>query len=148
MVKTQVHIDWMLRAHLEQVLRIERRAYGKYRWSEDDFIRVNRSMNNVPMVAMLDDDVVGYMIYERAKTRLQLLRIAVDHQRFRQGIGQQLMRRLLGKLEQRKELRNIVLEVRESNLNAQLFFKSMGFVWFETIKAEDEDIYRMQRRKS
>ena len=67
----------------------------------------------------------------------------------RQGIGTALVDKLVSKLSPHRRNR-IVLEVRETNLEAQLFFKSLGFRAISVLRDyyDDtvEDAYLMQFR--
>ena len=62
------------------------------------------------------------MIYELHKTRLHILNFAVAAEMPRQGIGTQMVDKLVGKLSSQRRTR-ITLEVRETNLPAQFFFR-------------------------
>ena len=124
-LQAPAHIRWMIRRDLPTVLNIEERCF-EYPWKEEDFIRCLRQRNCIGMVAERGDQVLGFMIYELHKTRLHLLSMAVDPDYSRQGIGRIMVEYLISKLSYQR--RNwLVLEVRESNLPAQLFFKSLGF---------------------
>src|SRR5690606_15685441 len=70
--------------------------------------------------------VVGFMVYELHKRQLHLLKFAVAKRYRRLGVGAQMVAKLVGKLGPHL-LTRIVLEVRESNLAAQLFFRAQGF---------------------
>jgi len=87
------------------------------------------------------------MIYELHKTRLQVLNFAVHPDYRRQGIGRQMVAKLAGKLSSHRRTR-IALEVRETALSAQLFFKVQGFRATDLLREhfEDtgEDAYLMQ----
>jgi len=78
------------------------------------------------MVAEQDDDVLGFMIYELHKQRLHILNFAVHPDQRRKGIGETMVNKLLGKLSQERRSK-ILLEIRETNMDAQLFFSEMGF---------------------
>ena len=67
-----VHIRWMIRRDMSDVLSIENESF-EFPWSEQDFIRCLRQRNCIGMVAEVDDQIVGFMIYELHKTRLHLL---------------------------------------------------------------------------
>ena len=121
-----VKIRWLIRNDAPEVLGIERACFGDDAWSEEDFLCCLRQRNCIGMVAELDHEVVGFMIYELHKARLRVLNFAVDLKLRRQGVGSQMVQRLVDKLSQRRR-KEIVLEVRESNLDAQLFFQSCGF---------------------
>ena len=69
--EVRVHIRWMIRRDMPEVLDIESESF-EFPWSEDDFIRCLRQRNCIGMVAELDDQVVGFMIYELHKTRLHI----------------------------------------------------------------------------
>lgn len=143
-----VHIRWMIRRDMPAVLGIENRCF-EFAWNEDDFIRCLRQRNCIGMVAEEDDKVVGFMIYELHKNRLHILNFAVHPDRRRNGIGQAMVSKLLGKLSHERRNR-IMLEVRETNLEAQLFFKSIGFRAISVLRDfyDDtvEDAYLMQYR--
>ena len=64
-----VHIRWMIRRDMPEVLDIESRSFDGP-WSEEDFMRSLRQRNCIGMVAEHDDCIVGFMIYELHKTRM------------------------------------------------------------------------------
>jgi ribosomal-protein-alanine N-acetyltransferase len=125
-VKT--YITWMIHRDHAEVLDIERACFGEYAWSEKEFRDVSRNRHCIGMVARCEksDAVVGYMVYESCKNKLELLNLAVDPAHFRRGIGLQLIAKLVGKLTANRRTR-ISTIVRESNLGAQLFLKAVGF---------------------
>ena len=65
------------------------------------------------------------------------------------GIGKQMVLRLIDKLSQQRR-NEILLEVRERNLDAQLFFKDEGFRAVSVLRCHyddtDEDAYIMRFR--
>jgi ribosomal-protein-alanine N-acetyltransferase len=147
-VQTPVHIRWMIRRDMPEVLTIEGQAF-EFPWSEDDFVRCLRQRNCIGMVAEHNERVVGFMIYELHKNRLHILNFAVHEQLRRRGIGGQMIRKLISKLSPQRRSR-IMLEVRETNLSAQLFFRDVGFRAISLLRDfyEDttEDAYLMQYR--
>jgi ribosomal-protein-alanine N-acetyltransferase len=74
------------------------------------------------MVAEHNERVVGFMIYELHKNRLHILNFAVHEQMRRRRIGTQMVRKLASKLSCERRNR-LMLEIRETNLSAQLFFR-------------------------
>ena len=146
--QTRLHIRWMIRRDMADVLEIENENF-EFPWSEDEFIRCLRQRNCIGMVADQDDEVVGFMVYELHKTRLHVLNFAVSRGHCRKGIGRRMVQKLVGKLSQQRRTR-LVLEVRETNLAAQLFFRSLGFRAVNVLKDyyddTTEDAYVMQYR--
>ena len=141
-----VHIRWMIRRDMPEVNEIETRSF-EFPWSDEDFIRCLRQRNCIGMVAEHSERVVGFMIYELHKTRLHILNFAVASDVRRRGIGRQMMDKLIGKLSSQRRTR-ISLEVRETNLAAQVFFRASGFkatsVLHEFYDDSPEDAYLMQ----
>jgi len=141
-----IHVRWMIRRDMPDVLAIEREAF-EFPWSEEDFTRSLRQRTCIGMVAEYADSVVAFMIYELHRTRLHVLNFAVLRSHRRLGIGTQMLRRLIAKLAPERRSR-IVLEVRETNLPAQLFFREAGFravsVLRDFYRDSDEDAYLMQ----
>jgi len=146
--EVRVHIRWMIRRDMPEVLAIESESF-EFPWLEEDFIRCLRQRNCIGMVAEHDDRVVGFMIYELNKTRIHVLNFAVASDYRRRDVGTQMISKLIGKLSAQRRTR-IVLEVRETNLAAQLFFRTSQFRATSVLRSyyEDtpEDAYLMQYR--
>jgi len=144
----RIHIRWMIRRDMPEVLQIENEGF-EFPWSEDDFIRCLRQRNCIGMVAEHEDRVIGFMIYELHRSRLHLLNFAVASDFRRRRVGCQMLTKLLAKLSAQRRTR-IALEVRETNLPAQLFFRNLGFRAVSVLRDfyEDttEDAYLMQYR--
>jgi ribosomal-protein-alanine N-acetyltransferase len=146
--KVCVHIRWMIRRDMPEVLSIETHSF-EFPWSDEDFIRCLRQRNCIGMVAEYDERVVGFMIYELHKNRLHVLNFAVRSEFRRLGVGQAMIQKLIGKLSEQRRNR-ILLEIRETNLAAQLFFRQCGFRAVSVLRDfyddTTEDAYLMQYR--
>jgi ribosomal-protein-alanine N-acetyltransferase len=146
--EVRVHIRWMIRRDMPEVLAAELESF-EFPWSEDDFIRCLRQRNCIGMVAEHDDRVVGFMIYELHKTRIHVLNFAVAEEYRRAGVGSQMLAKLIAKLSSQRRSR-VILEVRETNLAAQLFFRENGFRAVSVLRSyyadTPEDAYLMQYR--
>src|SRR5436305_626827 len=144
----RVHIRWMIRRDMPEVMVSERASF-EYAWTEDDFLRCLRQRNCIGMVAELDDRVVGFMIYELHKTRLHILNFAVHPTARRYGIGGQMVGKLVNKLSTHRR-QKITLAVRERNLTAQVFFRAFDFKATRVLRNyyEDsgEDAFQMEYR--
>lgn len=135
--QVRVHIRWMIRRDMPEVLQTERQSF-EHAWSEEDFLRCLRQRNCIGMVAELDESVVGFMIYELHKTKLHILNFAVAPSFRRLGIGRQMIQKLVAKLSSHRRTR-VTLAVRETNLPAQLFFRSMAFRAVKVLRGYYED---------
>ena len=62
-----VHVRWMIRRDMPEVLGIEQQAF-EFPWSDEDFTRCLRQRNCIGMVAEITDSVVAFI--DRKSTRL------------------------------------------------------------------------------
>jgi ribosomal-protein-alanine N-acetyltransferase len=135
--QVRVHIRWMIRRDMPEVLQTEQESF-EYSWTEEDFLRCLRQRNCIGMVAEQGEKVVGFMIYELHKAKLHILNFAVHPQYRRVGVGAQMVAKLISKLSSHRRTR-ITLEVRETNLPAQLFFRAQGFKAVRVLRGFYED---------
>src|SRR5215212_8451955 len=146
--QVRVHIRWMIRRDMPEVLQTEQQSFP-FAWTEEDFLRCLRQRNCIGMVAEYGEKVVGFMIYELHKAKLRILNFAVHPNWRRHGVGSQMVAKLISKLSSHRRTR-ITLEVRETNLAAQLFFRRQGFRAVRVLRSyyEDsgEDAFLMQYR--
>jgi ribosomal-protein-alanine N-acetyltransferase len=140
----------MISSDMPEVLAIEFENF-EFPWLEEDFIRTLLQKNCIGMVAEHDGRVVGFMIYDLHKTRIHLLDFAVATEYQLHGIGRAMANKLICKLSSARRT-SIVCEVRENNVDAQVFFRTMGFRATRVLKDfyEDspEDAYQFVRRHS
>ncbi len=120
-----ITIRWMLRKDIPQVEAIENSVF-EFPWRHDEFPRCLIRRNCIGMVAQRRDWVMGYMIYSLHKSRLNILNFAVHPLTRYCGIGRMMCEKLKGKLSQQRRTR-IIADIRDSNVDAQLFFAAMGF---------------------
>jgi ribosomal-protein-alanine N-acetyltransferase len=135
--QVRVHIRWMIRRDMPEVLQAEQDSF-EFAWTEEDFLRCLRQRNCIGMVAECGEKVVGFMVYELHKSKLHILNFAVSPAARRTGIGAQMVAKLIGKLSSHRRTR-ITLEVRETNLPAQLFFRAQGFLATRVLRGYYED---------
>ena len=146
--QVRVHIRWMIRRDMPEVLQTEQESF-EYAWTEEDFLRCLRQRNCIGMVAEQGEKVIGFMIYDLHKAKLHILNFAVHPLCRRSRVGTQMVAKLISKLSSHRRTR-ITLEVRETNLGAQLFFRQQGFRAVRVLRCyyEDsgEDAFLMQYR--
>src|SRR5712691_4648717 len=133
----RVHIRWMIRRDMPEVLQTEQESF-EFAWTEEDFLRCLRQRNCIGMVAEQGEKVVGFMIYELHKSKLHILNFAVQPAHRRSGVGAQMVAKLISKLSSHRRTK-ITLEVRETNLPAQLFFRTQGFKAMRVLRAYYDD---------
>ncbi len=142
----RVHIRWMIRRDMPEVLQTEQESF-EYSWTEEDFLRCLRQRNCIGMVAEQGEKVIGFMIYELHKSKLHIMNFAVLPAYRRFGVGGQMAAKLISKLSSHRRTR-ITLAVRETNLSAQLFYRAQGFRAMRVLRSfyEDsgEDAFLMQ----
>ena len=144
----RVHIRWMIRHDMPQVVDIEEESF-EFPWNKEDFVCNLRRRDCIGMVAEYKNYIVGFMIYELHRTTIRILNFAV-HPAWRcRGVGSQMLAKLTAKLSLRRR-KQIILEVRETNLSAQLFFRANEFRAISVLRGyytdTPEDAYRMQLR--
>lgn len=142
-------IRWLIRRDMPEVLQIEQDSFADP-WTDEDFLCCLRQRNCIGMVAEVLDKrprIAGFMIYELHKSQLHLLNMAVAPRERRKGIGKAMMDRLADKLSMQRR-NEILLEVRERNTGAQLFFRSQRFQAIRVLRGHyedtDEDAYLMR----
>lgn len=146
----RARISWMIRADMDAVLEIEKNSF-EFPWTEEEFIRCLRQRQVIGLVVREGNEVEGFCIYELHERRIHLLSMAVDPNHRRRGVAGEMIQKLTGKLSHDRRNR-IVLEIRESNLAAQLCFRKHGFRATGLLKDfyEDspEDAYLFQYREA
>ena len=146
--QARVHIRWMIRRDMPEVLHVEATSF-EFAWTEEDFLRCLRQRNCIGMVAEHGEKVVGFMIYELHKNKLHILNFAVHSDWRRCGVGAQMVAKLISKLSNHRRTR-ITLEVRETNLSAQLFFQKQEFKAVRVLRGfygdSGEDAFLMEYR--
>lgn len=69
-------IRWLIKRDMPEVLEIAHSGYSPL-WSEDDFMEQLRKSNCIGVVAELNHDVLGFMVYCLEKSRLVVINFAV-----------------------------------------------------------------------
>ena len=139
------HIRWLIQRDFADVLAIDAASFAT-RWEKNDFATALRKHNCIGMVSEHGNEIVGMMIYLVLDGELELLRLAVKPSVRRLAVGWQMMEKLIGKLSYLSRY-SIRVNVRESNLAGQLFFRSCGLkavgVNRQAFNDTGEDAYQM-----
>lgn len=145
-VQCETYIRWMTTLDMPMVLAIETESFDSA-WTEKDFLRCMREQHAIGMVAEQGNAVAGFMFYEIQRSRYHILNFAVNQRFRRRGIGRDMVSKLKEKAA-RGRRPCLTLEVGERSLDAQLFFKAMGFMATEVLRGfydtPPEDAYHMR----
>lgn len=112
-------------AVLDALMEIETRTFSDP-WRREMFSS-SMAVGNVRFFTAEEEGaIVGYLLLMEIAPEGEILNLAVDPDRRRQGIGDRLMAAALGYARDR-EIETLFLEVRESNLAAQSLYRKAGF---------------------
>lgn len=146
-------LRWMIRPDVADVMEIERRSF-QFPWDEAELLTCLKQRNCIGTVYESSQGCIyGFMVYELHKDMLQIINLAVAPEARLTGVGRAMVQRLIDKLSNQRR-RFIEAEVRETNLNAQLFFSAAGFRAVETLRKhydetdEDAILFRYTLPKS
>lgn len=121
-----VQIRWMTRKDIPEVLEIEQSCFENP-WSAEDFSGHLKLRNTIGMVSEdRQHQIIGFMVYALEKSVLEVRNFAVAAGYRMRGVGDAMAMKLIAKLSQQRR-QKIIVAVRETNLDAQLFFHAIGF---------------------
>lgn len=149
MDRIKVRIRWMSYQSVSVIQTIDRVSFEQS-WAKDEFLKCLRNHSTIIcQVAEYNNQIIGFFICERRKSRYHILRMAVLPEFRRSGVGTKLTEMWAKKLVAGKRS-SITIAVRERDLTAQLFFKSLGYlavgIHREYYDDPTEDAYFMQFR--
>jgi ribosomal-protein-alanine N-acetyltransferase len=110
---------------IRNIVEIEKASFTTP-WSEVPFLNEIYNTNSIPKVAVLENNVVGYIFIRFIPDEAHLMNLAVHHDFRRRGIATTLMNSVMSELKG-KDCRFLSLEVRVSNLIAIKFYERNGF---------------------
>lgn len=95
-------------------------------WSEKALTETWEQKTSVMITARKDGELIGYLIVYLVEGEGEIARIAVKQEKRRQGVAGHMLLELENICEEQK-IGRLLLEVRESNLDAISFYKDKGF---------------------
>jgi ribosomal-protein-alanine N-acetyltransferase len=143
------YIRWLNRSDMQEVLGIEQASFP-YPWELKDFYHILQPKKTWGKVCEIDGKVVGFIIYHTDRDAYNIVNLAVHPDYRKRGVGRALVDDMLEKVHplRRHEAR---LTVSEQNLDAQLFFREIGFKATKVLRAfygPDHDGYLMVYKAS
>ena len=123
--RTSISFNKLTPVEIQSVLSIEEHN-SDYPWSQLQFNTSIENSNNLCYYLSLDDKTIGYLIALLAGDTADILNIGIDPDFKRQGYGSALLNQLIEELRKR-DIGEILLEVRAGNKSAIQFYKKQGF---------------------
>ena len=121
---------------------------GRVRWDswfKDIEEAINDDIHMVFIVCVEEEDV-GYLWMNEENVTLWITAIVLEEQWQRQGIGGQIIKRLIKECKDNGK-KAIELGVQQNNKTALNFYQKMGFIKYDTIRSANTDLLRMQLKK-
>ena len=115
----------MQQCHIEGILAVERECFTTP-WSENSFRAELANPLAYYIVALDNDDVVGYGGMWKVCGEGHVTNIAVRESHRRQGVGNGICSRLISE-SSKDGINALTLEVRKSNIPAQKMYEKLGF---------------------
>lgn len=145
-----VRVRLACRGDVGRLAEIEAATF-EFPLDRDDLRDLLSSRKHVCYVALFEHLAVGHLVYRHSRSEFEICSLAVDPPRQRRGVGRAMMSRLLTYVNAPDvPHRTVSAVVRERNLAAQLFFRSLGFRAIQTLRGHwqetDEDAYVMALR--
>lgn len=138
----------MQQAHTLAALWIEQENEEGPVWNEAQIRKAVDDYKHLKFITTIGKDVVGFAMGLLREEELFVHHVVVSREHRRKGVGKALVISLLAEALRRNRFKAI-LQIRESNLGAQLFLKGLKFSAVNIIHKyyEDtgEDAYLMER---
>ncbi len=123
-LKTQYQFRPMQMDDLDAIMAIEPQIYP-YPWTRGNFSDSLTSGYSA-WVLMLNEQIIGYSLMMLVLDEAHLLNLSVAKAYQKQGLGRVLLEHMVG-IAKSKQMANMFLEVRPSNISAIALYENMGF---------------------
>lgn len=121
-----VEVTWLSPRERDDAEVIQLISFGE----NEDLQKLMKRQDTVILASRQHGRLVGVMRYTLRDKHVVIESIAVDPTRRRQGIGKHMVLNLLSRLDpKRRWICNV--NVKESDLDSQLFFSQCGFMAYE-----------------
>ncbi len=124
--RNNIKIKNMEHYELPYIAEMEKRCFLVCAWTENMFKNaLDSADNNIMLTAYFNDMIAGYIVMSFCIDEAEIMVIAVDEPFRKNGIAQELINSAENLVKDRAE--RILLEVRESNIEAQNLYIKNGF---------------------
>ncbi len=125
-IMAKVRIKKMTEADVKDVVRIEQTTFSAP-WSYESFVQELDHMQAYYKVILCDEQIIGYGGFWKILDEGHITNIAIQKEQRHCGYGTQLIQDLIREAEKHK-IKNMTLEVRESNMHAIKAYQKLGFI--------------------
>ncbi|MBZ5527715.1 MAG: ribosomal protein S18-alanine N-acetyltransferase [Acidobacteriia bacterium] len=115
----------MVTGDAQAVVAIGRQCPEAAGWPEESYARLEE-LGYRGWVAVAGEEICGFLVARCAAGEAEILNLAVKPERRRQGHARGMLRAAMEGLKA-EGVREVYLEVRESNAGAQAFYEGAGF---------------------
>jgi ribosomal-protein-alanine N-acetyltransferase len=138
-----VEIRWLTENDVGFVAGLSQQCFGPRGLTAAQVLAFAAKPNYIPKVIRVDGKPAGYVLYNLEDGAVFIREVAVCPRQRRRGHGRRLVRHVLRSLPRLKR-RIAAVRVPETNLEAQLFFRSLEFKAYRVIKRAPEPYYAMR----
>lgn len=142
----RAHPRLVLSTDLNGIAEVEKSCFNMP-WRVSDFARCLDRKHCNGLVIEGGGQILAFLVYEARRRSIQLINIGVRPDMIRKGLGTKLIKRLIAFMMD-SECSKLQAELRETNLNAQLFLQKLGFQATSVVrryfKDTSEDMYNME----
>ncbi len=132
-------VGWMNSRQLPEIESLEKAVFSEP-WSADRW-RLE-CVTGYSVVSMIDNRVIGAMVYESFPTHYRLNRILVHPGFRRMKVATSLVQRLLRSLDFYRSA--IFADVPDDALESHLFFRDCGFKAIKIFDVDESQVYRFR----
>lgn len=122
--------------HIPKVLELEH--FSQDAWKQEDFNRCLWNSICGGLVVQYRDQIVGYSTFEYTSTALRVFKLVIAPEFRRLGLGSEVLRHYKSQLTE--VWCRLKIDVRESNLDSQLFLKANEFQAVQIIEGAYPDV--------
>jgi len=116
-----------------QVSKLLQRVCGDNVWPVTKIQKFMQNSKHIPKVMVLDDQVIGCLLYTMCTDHITVNALAVAPEHQRKGYGTLLANHIKLVLSKCKHRHAVFMILHETDVDMQLFLKKMGFVWTQTL---------------
>ena len=129
----EIALGPMLPTDMPLVWRMER-ASSPTPWPVSLFQDLIEDSRHTVLAAKIGTRLVGYLLYEHKGEIGHITNICVHNDYRRRGVASIMLASVLERM-QKEGFSASELEVRQTNMDAQLFYKKFGFITYEIVSA-------------